>query len=89
MENTLTISEIKRGGMSAINDRLKLGPARIMKRNKRAAVILSEAQYQQLINKAVVQLPGMSAMQWLSVQPTTGLRSKAAIDADLQIERAW
>lgn len=89
MENTLTISEIKRGGMSAINDRLKLGPARIMKRNKRAAVILSEAQYQQLINKAVVQLPGMSAMQWLSVQLTTGLRSKAAIDADLQIERAW
>ncbi len=87
MENTLTISEIKRGGMSTINDRLKLGPARIMKRNRPAAVVLSEAQYQQLLNRACVQLPGMSAIQWLSDQPTTGLRSKTAIDADLQKER--
>ncbi len=87
MENTLTISEIKRRGMSTINDRLKLGPARIMKRNRPAAVVLSEAQYQQLLNRASVQLPGMSAIQWLSDQPTTGLRSKTAIDADLQKER--
>ena len=89
MENTLTISEIKRGGMSAINDRLKLGPARIMKRNRPAAVVLSEAQYQQLLNKASVQLPEMSAIEWLSGQPTTGLRSKAAIDRDLRTERTW
>ena len=89
MENSLTISEIKRRGMAAINDRLRLGPAHIMKRNKQAAVILSEAQYQQLLDKDAAQKPGMSAMQWLIAQSPDGQRSKAAIDADLQSERAW
>lgn len=89
MENSLTISEIKRRGMAAINDRLRLGPAHIMKRNKQAAVILSEAQYQQLLDKDAAQKPGMSAMQWLIAQSPVGQRSKAAIDADLQSERAW
>lgn len=89
MENSLTISEIKRRGMAVINDRLRAGPAHIMKRNKQAAVILSEAQYQQLLGKDAAQIPGMSAMQWLIAQSPVGQRSKAAIDADLQNERAW
>lgn len=89
MENSLTISEIKRRGMAAINDRLRLGPAHIMKRNKQAAVILSEAQYQQLLGRDATQMPGMTAMQWLIAQSPVGQRSKAAIDADLQSERAW
>ena len=37
MENTLTISEIKRRGMSAISDHLRAGPTHIVKRNKMAA----------------------------------------------------
>lgn len=89
MENSLTISEIKRRGMAVINDSLRSGPAHIMKRNKQAAVILSEAQYQQLLGKDAPQTPGMSAMQWLIAQSPVGQRSKAAIDADLQNERAW
>jgi len=89
VENTLTISEIKRRGMAAINDRLRSGPAHILKRNKMAAVILSEGEYQRLLNKNSQSLPGMSALEWLVAQPNTGERSKAAIDADLQSERAW
>ena len=89
MENTLTISEIKRRGMAAITDRLKLGPAHIMKRNKQAAVILTEAQYQKLLGQKAAQVPGLSAMQWLTAQSSTGQRSKTSIDADLQRERAW
>ena len=89
MENSLTISEIKRRGMAAIDDRLKLGPAHIMKRNKQAAVILTEAQYQRLIRGAARQVPGMSALHWLSAVKSTEQRSKTAIDAELQNERAW
>jgi PHD/YefM family antitoxin component YafN of YafNO toxin-antitoxin module len=89
MENSLTISEIRRRGMAVINDRLCSGPAHTMKRNKQAAVILSEAQYQQLLGKDAAQKPGMSAMQWLIAQSPVGQRSKATIDADLQNERAW
>ncbi len=89
MENSLTISEIKRRGMAAIDDRLKLGPAHIMKRNKQAAVILTQAQYQRLVNGEVRQVPGMSALQWLSAVRSTGQRSKAAIDVELNDERAW
>ncbi len=89
MQNTLTISEIKRRGMAAINDRLRSGPAHILKRNKMAAVILSEVEYQRLLDKSSQSVPGMSALEWLVAQPNTGERSKAAIDADLQSERAW
>ena len=89
MENTLTISEIKRRGMAAISDRIRFGPAHILKRNKMAAVILSEVEYQRLVDRSAQSVPGMSALEWLVAQPNTGGRSKAAIDAELQSERAW
>ena len=89
MENTLTISDIKRRGMSAINERLRSGPTHIVKRNQMAAVILSEAEYDRLLKAGAAQPPGMTAMQWLIAQPMTGQRDKASIDAELQNERAW
>jgi len=89
MENTITISEIKRRGMAAITDHLRLGPTHVVKRNKRAAVILSEDEYQRLVAQHAPQLPGMTALEWLIAQPSTGSRSRAAIDADLQAERSW
>jgi len=88
-QNTLTISEIKRRGMSAIDDCLRHGPAHIVKRNKMTAVILSEAEYQRLTKQATGDVPGMSAMEWLIALPARGQRSKASIDAELQNERAW
>lgn len=89
MENTLTISEIKRRGMSAISDHLRAGPTHIMKRNKMAAVILSVEEYQRLLHKDAALIPGLTALQWLMSQPSSGQRSKADIDADLASERAW
>lgn len=63
------------------------GPAHILKRNKMAAVILSEVDYQRLLDKSSQSVPGMSALEWLVSQPNAGERSKAAIDADLQSAR--
>jgi PHD/YefM family antitoxin component YafN of YafNO toxin-antitoxin module len=89
MENTLTMSEIKRRGMSAISEHLRAGPTYVMKRNSVAAVILSVEDYQRLLQKEGALIPGMTAMKWLMSHPSSGQRSKAAIDADLDSERDW
>lgn len=87
--NTLSVAELKRRGMSAIDEGLRRGPVHIVKRNKMAAVVLSEDDYLRLTNQKLSTPPGMTAIQWLLAQPTTGKRSKTQIDADLQAERAW
>ena len=89
MNNTLTVAEIKRRGMAAIEDGLRHGPVHILKRNKVAAVVLAEDEYQRLAHGKVIASGGMTAMQWLLSQPIRGKRSKARIDADLKAERNW
>ena len=88
-QNTLSIGEIKRSGMTAIEASLRRGPAHIVKRNRLAAVILSPADYLQLTRPHLSDVPGMTAAQWLMAQPSLGKRSKAAIDAALAQDRAW
>ena len=89
MDNTITIAEIKRQGMAAITARLRLGPAHIVKRNKRTAVILSEEAYQDLLNQVSAPLPGKSALDWLAAHSGGGERSREEIDAALRVERSW
>lgn len=87
--NTLTVSELKRRGMAAIEDGLRRGPVHIVKRNKPAAVVLSEADYQRLAHGGVTRPSGLTAVQWLLNQGTLGARSKAQIDTALKVERDW
>ncbi|CAB3647566.1 type II toxin-antitoxin system Phd/YefM family antitoxin [Achromobacter pestifer] len=89
MNNTVTAAEIKRRGMAAIEEGLRRGPVHIVKRNKAAAVVLSEEEYQRLIGGQPQGRPGMTALQWLLLQPATGTRDKANIDESLAEERAW
>jgi prevent-host-death family protein len=89
MNNTLTVAELKRRGMAAIEDGLRSGPVHIVKRNKPAAVVLSEDEYQRLAHGKVATPTGMTAVQWLLGQPTTAKRSKAQIAAALKTERNW
>lgn len=89
MENTLTAAELKRRGMAAIEDRLTNGPVHLIKRNKPAAVVVSEAEYRRLAGLQPESVPGMSALQWLLSQPVTGKRSKEEIDTALSAERDW
>ena len=89
MTNTLTVAEIKRRGMAAIEDGLRRGPVHIVKRNKLAAVVLSEDEYQRLAHGKVLTPDGMTAVQWLLVQRAGSKRSKTRIDADLKAERTW
>jgi PHD/YefM family antitoxin component YafN of YafNO toxin-antitoxin module len=87
--NTLTVAELKRRGMAAIEDGLRHGPVHIVKRNRPAAVVLSEEEYQRLAHGKAAAPGGLSAVQWLLSQPVAGKRSKAKIDADLKAERDW
>lgn len=87
--NTLTVSELKRRGMAAIEDGLRRGPVHIVKRNKPAAVVLSEAEYQKLAHGRVLSPGSVTAVQWLLNQQGLGKRSKAQIDAALKAERDW
>jgi prevent-host-death family protein len=87
--NILTVAELKRRGMAAIEDGLRRGPVHIVKRNRPAAVVLSEDDYLRLAHGKVTAPSGLTAIQWLLSQPATGKRSKAKIDADLNAERDW
>jgi PHD/YefM family antitoxin component YafN of YafNO toxin-antitoxin module len=94
-QNTVSVAEIKRRGMAAIDDCLRRGPVHIIKRNKMAAVVLSEDDYQRLTSQQPVAPSGMTAIQWLlahstaTTNMTAPKRSKDEIDAALQAERAW
>ena len=87
--NSLSVSELKRRGMAAIEDGLRRGPLHILKRNKPAAVVLTEAEYERLARSRVSTPDGMSAVQWLLNQRVAGKRSKAQIDAALKAARNW
>lgn len=87
--NTLTVADLKRRGMAAIEEGLRQGPLHIVKRNKAAAVVLSEADYQRLTQAGARAPTGLSAVQWLLRQPGNGGRSKEEIDTALIAERDW
>ena len=90
MENSLTIAELKRRGMAAIEDALVYGPVHILKHNKPSAVVLSPEQYVELqsggLNPSSL---GQTVTEWLSAQTPRKGRSKADIDRMLQLERDW
>jgi prevent-host-death family protein len=87
--NLLTVAELKRRGMAAIEEGLRKGPVHIVKRNQPAAVVLSEDDYRALCQPQSPQEGGVTALQWLAVHPPTGRRTKAEIDQRLREERAW
>lgn len=89
MDNTLTAAELKRRGMAAIEEGLQRGPLHIIKRNRAAAVVLSEADYRRLLGAQQGDRPTVTALQWLLTQSAAGDRDKARIDAALAQERAW
>lgn len=47
--NTLAAQEIKRKGISAVDEQLKDGPVHIIKNNKPIYVVLSEERYKELL----------------------------------------
>lgn len=46
--NTLTIEQIKRRGIAAVEDALRHGPVHLVKRNRPAAVMMTETEFTRL-----------------------------------------
>lgn len=89
MQNILTVAELKRRGAAAIEDGLKHGPIRIMKRNQPAGVVLSEREYARLLANHDRRAPGLTAMEWLLVHSASGKRGKRDLDHRVRDERNW
>jgi len=50
MMSSMPVQEIKRRGMSAVDEALAEGPVQLIKSNRVAYVVMSEADYRQLMN---------------------------------------
>lgn len=85
--NLLKAQDIKRRGMAAIEEALDHGPVHILKYNRPAAVVLSEADYQALLSTSQSHTVG-AVRDWL--QHYGGDRGRADIDTQWRQERdAW
>jgi PHD/YefM family antitoxin component YafN of YafNO toxin-antitoxin module len=88
-ENILSVTELDRRGMAAIEEALRRGPVHIVSQDKPTAVVLSEDAYRQLLGRKRETSEKPSAFEWLLEQQTTNARDKAEIDASFAAERAW
>ena len=80
--NAIPAQEIKRRGISVVDELLAQGPVQVIKNNRPRYVVMTTADYERLT-------AGRSVWDWLDL-PSRATRDKAAIDADLQVEReAW
>jgi len=87
MENTITAQEIKRRGISAVDEALRQGPVHVIQRNQPRYVILSEDDYQRLFRRTKAQT---ELWQKMLEAPETNGRSKQDIDQQLAEERgSW
>ena len=90
MDNQLTAAELKRRGMAAIEEGLKRGPVRIIKRNRPAAVVVSTREYERLLHLNKPIASNLTALQWLLAHPAApGALGKAEIDQRVREERNW
>jgi prevent-host-death family protein len=90
--NVITIAEIKRRGMSAVEEALANGPVHLMKRNRPAAVLLSEEAYERL--KAAAEsggtARGSTALEWfLADQPAGQLDERGLEKRMAELRSDW
>lgn len=82
--NTITIAEIKRGGMAALDQAMNRGTTTIMKRNRPAAIVLTPVAYEALLAKVAQTTPGNSTLDWLLHMPEV---STPALDDHAMAQR--
>jgi PHD/YefM family antitoxin component YafN of YafNO toxin-antitoxin module len=93
--NTITIADIKRGGMAALDIALHRGAATIMKRNRPAAIVLTPKAYESLLAKAENEAPASSALDLLldplyaSKASAHSLSSAAMVQRLQELKSGW
>lgn len=88
---TIPASEIKRRGIAALDGKLDQGPVYVMRNNKPACVILSEAEYERLRRNNPTAPPTAiwDVLSTIRARPEDQ-RKREEIDAQLKAERdSW
>ncbi len=86
MDTMISAQEIKRRGISAVDQALKKGPVHVIQRNRPRYVILSEESFQRLTAglEARTRLWNRLVVEDL---PPASPRSRQELDRELQAER--
>lgn len=79
---TLSASEIKRRGILAVEQMLPAGPIHIIKNNKLKFVVLSEEDYQNLVQRTKHK-KGLGLSEMLK-KPATGTMSRRSINQRIE-----
>lgn len=87
--NTLPSAEIRRRGLAALEESLKQGPVHILKRNRPAAVVLSEEEYQRLCGRVVEAPSPDSAIAYLLALPAGDQQPEVLTARTEQEREAW
>lgn len=85
--NTITIADIKRGGMAALDVALHRGAATIMKRNRPAAIVLTPSAYETLLTRASQPASTKSALDWLLASSQPVSQSHSGLSGDAMAKR--
>jgi len=86
MENTIPAQEIKRRGISVVDEALKHGPVHVIQRNRPRYVILSEEAFQRLAGGALARQQLWTRLLDNDL-PAAEAQTRAALDAQLRAER--
>jgi len=90
MMNTISASEIKRRGISAVDELLDNGPVHVIKNNRQRYVVLTEDAYQELTAAKVSTPSTRTVLEMMLDKPASGRHTREEIDAWLQAERdSW
>ncbi len=89
--NAIAANDLKRHGISAVEQLLANGPVHIIKRNQLICVVLAEDEYEKLTKaaQANISVHSHTVMEWFAL-PSSGASSKGEIDQRLDVERnSW
>lgn len=89
--NAIPANDLKRHGISAVEQLLANGPVHIIKRNQPVCVVLAEDEYERLTKaaQANISVHSHTVMEWFAL-PSSGSATKEQIDQRLNNERdSW
>ncbi len=80
--NIITANEIKKYGVTIIEEHMKTGPVHVFKHNRPLFVVISESEYQMFTKRKKT-----SGLFMMLQKNATGKRAKEDIDLQLQNDR--
>jgi PHD/YefM family antitoxin component YafN of YafNO toxin-antitoxin module len=89
--NAIAANDLKRHGISAVEQLLVNGPVHIIKRNQPVCVVLAEDEYEKLTRaaQANTSVHSHTVMEWFAL-PASGSTTKEEIDQRLSEDRdSW